>query len=649
MRTIRYYINSSFIKKFHLSIYLLILMSTNDSAFAQVDNERRIQDSVVGWWTTQRFDNLLKPSTDPVYKKRVAIDDQIVSWMKKSYQPVGGLGTYRRQNFKNVFGVYFMVWNVSFDPMWLDEKKQFKPISEENTPFGIQANAIPGSYPIEYFNEVSKSYYFTWPADGYTSEPTKRKDLALKQAPASKTFFTRSNELQAVFIGPENRLPFLPVTIGEYLDMASASYEKQLKNRKDRIDSQWPGSSAADQKSRESAYEYVVKEYEGYKQNIFKYKEKYQSRLTEPAVLRNMQPSFIGDFSNGTNPFEISSSQKERNAIFPVYKLLEETMIKCQSPIPQWIAAWYPYERKEDGNQLYEMYRSMTEHINYDYIYNYFYDTIKVKGKEYRPLNEEDLTQRLNAYRNKKGVVSSLPSATTKNGAWFSDDLSDAMVGNKPRNWYFRTYGEHHSVAQINGLAGNWIKLGYNNPITPTGVKKPLPKNFSFEFDLATDAFSERTGAKVNLLLSSWELNEDGTARKNGNGFTYSLSFTAGDESDYNNNNYSGELLVALSTSPAVNSENGLEGAFIKKPLLNFTNRKRKIHVELKIINGGLELFVNGNKLATTGDFKLGYGGGCNNCQLRSDQVFNYFQFKNQTNNATAIGAYIGNITIKAL
>lgn len=637
------------VNRFFLSASLSMLMVMGGTAKAQVDKERRIQDSVIGWWSTQRFDNLLKPSTEPVYKKRVAIDDQIVAWMKKSYQPVGGLGTYRRQNFKNVFGVYFMVWNVSFDPMWLDEKKQFKPISEENTPFGIQANAIPGSYPIEYFNEVSKSYYFTWPADGYTSEPTKRKDLALKQAPASKTFFTRSNELQAVFIGPENRLPFLPVTIGEYLDMASASYEKQLKNRKDRIDSQWPGASAADQKSRESAYEYVVKEYEGYKQNIFKYKEKYQSRLTEPAVLRNMQPSFIGDFSNGTDPFEISSSQKERNAIFPVYKLIEETMIKCQSPIPQWIAAWYPYERKEDGNQLYEMYRSMTEHINYDYIYNYFYDTIKVKGKEYRPLNEEDLTQRLNAYRNKKGVVSSLPSATTKNGAWFSDDLTDATVGSKPRNWYFRTFGEHHSISTISGLKGNWIKLGYNNPISPINIKHPLPRNFSFEFDIATDAFSERTGAKVNLVLSNWELNDDGTARKFGNGFTYTITFTAGNEADYNNNNYSGELAVALSTIPTVNSENGLEGAYIKKPLRSFTNLQRKIHVQIKFENGGIELFVNGNKLGATSDFKLGYSGICKNCQLNGDQLFNYFQFKNQTNNATAIGAYIGNITIKAL
>ena len=56
---------------------------------------------------------------------------------------------------------------------------------------------------------------------------------------------------------------------------------------------------------------------------------------------------------------------------------------------------------QENGNQLHEMYTAITENINYDYIYNYFFDPEKIKGITYKPANEEQLNARLTAYRNK--------------------------------------------------------------------------------------------------------------------------------------------------------------------------------------------------------------------------------------------------------
>ena len=77
-------------------------------------------------------------------------------------------------------------------------------------------------------------------------------------------------------------------------------------------------------------------------------------------------------------------------------------MEKCRTAVPQWLAIWFRYETKEDGNKLYEMYRSLTENINYDYIYKYFFDPEKVKGIPYRPANEDQLNARLDAYRKRK-------------------------------------------------------------------------------------------------------------------------------------------------------------------------------------------------------------------------------------------------------
>jgi hypothetical protein len=366
--------------------------------YAQPADSARIQRSIIGWWSNPQYDNLLKPSTDPVYQRRVAIDDQILGWMKQTYEPVGGLGTYRRQNAKLYYGVYFMVWNVSSDPQWLDAKGNFKPIAEENTPFGIQVNAIPGSYPIPYLNEGSKQSYFTWPVDGYGSDATARADQSLADAPASKGFVTRSNERQTVYLAPRNTLPFVPVTIGEYLDLGDSAYAKQLQGRKARIDAQWSGTSDGDRKARASAYESVVQEYAQYKDNIQRTRTKYQSRLNEPAVLRNMQPTFIGDYSNGTDPFEIDAAQRDRHAIFPVYKLTEETLARCQTATPQWVAVWYPYVRAGATNQLLELQRVMREHLNYAYVYDALFEPSKVAGTPYTPLNDAARRQRLASY-----------------------------------------------------------------------------------------------------------------------------------------------------------------------------------------------------------------------------------------------------------
>ena len=138
------------------AVLTLLYISMSVISVAQLTAEQRIQDSVIGWWSNNHFDNKIKPTNDPIQKKRIEIDDKIVEWMKKSYTPVGGLGTFTRQNLNQRYGVYFMVWNVPFSKEYLDEKGHFKPIDEENTPFGISVNNIPASYAVKFLNGSGK-------------------------------------------------------------------------------------------------------------------------------------------------------------------------------------------------------------------------------------------------------------------------------------------------------------------------------------------------------------------------------------------------------------------------------------------------------------------------------------------------------------
>ena len=74
---------------------LTVLFFLIGSTTAQLTPEQRIQDSVIGWWSNNKYDHL-KPPTDATGKKKEAIVNKMVEWMKKSYTPVGGLGTISR-------------------------------------------------------------------------------------------------------------------------------------------------------------------------------------------------------------------------------------------------------------------------------------------------------------------------------------------------------------------------------------------------------------------------------------------------------------------------------------------------------------------------------------------------------------------------
>ena len=66
--------------------------------------------------------------------------------------------------------------------------------------------------------------------------------------------------------------------------------------------------------------------------------------------------------------------ESKLNHAFPVYKIDAALEAKMQGKIPQWIAIAFPYRTKENGNQLYEMHTALAENLNYEYVYNYFFN-----------------------------------------------------------------------------------------------------------------------------------------------------------------------------------------------------------------------------------------------------------------------------------
>ena len=643
-------------------VLLILVLAHSLFLIAQLTPEERIQDSVIGWYTPAP-----KKATTPqtgegktFSVKQQDILNDIIKWMRQTYTPVGGLGTHAQGYFISAgdyrpikrypphsYGVDFRVWNVSYtyNGRWLDAKGHFKPVSEEFTRFDIEVNTLPGTLPISWINNDDR-YVFTWEEDKTASNliGDERKKADPKIHPNLYPWLTWQNKnVQSVFLVPGNKLPVVPVTKGELLQMAEESYETLLKELKMTIEQQF---GTRDKIGNEKIYEGRKKVMEKYLLNIQKLKVKHNATLNEPAIVSNYSMD-IYSFETDPDPFIIREYALSNKDYYRVYKYSKELLQKCKTDQPQWLNITIPYRTKADGNQEYEMYKAVIENFNYEYAYNYFFNPEKVKGKAYTPANEVELKARLDAYRKKGIETATTTNTSTSPNVLLADDFSRNDEGANAKGWNMNTGGEHSTVTTLKNEPGKWLKLGYNNAVSPFTLKKPLPKNFTISFDVATDEFNSRSGGTVILYMSTYPLLATGGENKAKDGAWLKLTIGAGNENDLSNNNYRGEAKLELHTNPPLFRENFNEGAFYTKSLTEFTNEKRKIQVQLRFADGEIKLLLNNKIVANSStDMKLAYGSNCKDCRIPAGLLFNTISWENFTSNAKETGVYISNIKI---
>lgn len=376
----------------------LLLLSTFNLLNAQNTLQQRIRDSVIGWWPDNRYDKLT-PATDPIGKERTLAVNNIVDWVKKSYTPVGSLGSYQRFNNPTSFGVAFDTWGVSSK---LDDKGRFKPEGETNITMYIAANMLPGSYPIYFINQPGQAMYVVWQPDGYAATKQfleKRQGADPRISPNAYPYITRINEWHTVLLVPNNQLPMTPVTKKELLEQAEKGLDTELEKARKEAEKQSPG----DTKAIDYTMTYKKQEVDKYRNNIRQLRIKHAASLDEQAVISAMQPTMYS-FETDPDIFDLNNwaGQQPLKQYYPVYKLTAELLEQCKAAKPQWIAVFFPYKTAASGNKEYELYLSMTKHINYTYIYHYFFEPAKVKGIPYQPIDAAGLAARLDAYRQKR-------------------------------------------------------------------------------------------------------------------------------------------------------------------------------------------------------------------------------------------------------
>ena len=139
----------------------------------------------------------------------------------------------------------------------------------------------------------------------------------------------------------------------------------------------------------------------------------------------------------------------------PVYTIDPRMVELAKTDAPQWIIMYWT-AHLNDPISL-RLHESILNNVDFQYIYDYFFDPDKVKGQPYKPLRSPSFTE--------AAVVGTSSAAATKNAAdpavVFFEDFSSSPVGKKPLNWKstLDNTGASSVVTELKGLDGHWASM----------------------------------------------------------------------------------------------------------------------------------------------------------------------------------------------
>lgn len=641
--------------------FLIIAIAHSTIVLSQPTNQQRIEDSVIGWKKIYSFKGkqykplVVEGQTFSPYQQSVR--DSFITWMQHSYVPIGGFGDIFQKDFTSRQNKGPVPQAIGMDAfiygMFKNERTgKYEMISnEDHNDVSIYTNKLAGINPVLLFNSPDE-FFFAMPKENYASTFTDNnvinavKEFGLHDGDRFKKYmvYFPSKSWVTVVLIPGNQLPIIQLTKGEVLQQCEKGLLREVEERKKearRMSSNNPSNYAGVIKDLdEKLYPQCVK-------NLNLLKEKYKSKLNEPAILYGWAgPSFSDFTSTSSTPTLFVEDWYQKIQGFPVYRYTKEAIENSKKDKPLWISITWEPQKQGTRVKSFEVHKAMLRYFNFDYVYDYFFNHEKIKGIAYTPSNAEEQKAHLKQLRKHYSVVE---NKQMPQGVFFMDDFSSSSEGSRPSGWNDSRGRTPAKVVTLNSKPGKWVQLGHMNDLfAGTILKKPLPENFTLEFDVTTDEFNVRTGGAITVNLSTYQLTPEGWIKPNEKGTTIQLKFEAGNEDDYNNNNYRGEA-----TSGIKSTINGYDGSFkFNYGLREFTNKKTVIHAALKVKNGEVTFFINNKQVAVSKDFKQDYNNTAVCKGLPPASLFRNLSFTNTTQNwstdgkSNVVNVYISNIKI---
>ena len=465
----------------------------------------KVEGQVLGWIKVYDFKDATAPLTAAgrVYSARqLSIGRMLANWMQASYLPTGALGDVK-VICNDDLGLYnkdsagepqkYGAEAPLYVQLKYDANKKIVPLTSDALFWTIEANGRFG-IPADAVNSPER-YYFTMPTfeqQGYGPELEKAADVSkhpvLGQFPSHFSRNSRSGNRKYVIIAKNHQLPVVKVTRGQYLDALGEALARRRASELKRLTEANPGRPEEVAKWMKIEDTNTARRVAVLDAN----RQKYRSRLQEPAELQSDQPTVI--IENDTDVFESGGGAPKR---LTVYAIDPKMMELSKTDAPQWITISWTAQLNDPISL--SLHQAIQNNFNVQYLYDYFFDPEKVKGQPYKPLRSPAAVETVTA-----GKVS---EAATKSAAdpsvHFFDDFSSGVVGKKPLNWKstLDNTGASSVVSELKGLDGHWASMAGMH-ITPTDLKTPLPRDFEMSYDVVA-AQNYRWGARgLTMRLS---------------------------------------------------------------------------------------------------------------------------------------------------
>lgn len=486
---------------------LTLLLLVSGTSFSQTTREQSIEESELGWYKVYNFKGAKesKKVDDRVFSiAQLSLCDSFINWIQASYIPKAGIGDVKARIFPKVspyspynvawpqgYGAIAYIWSVTYN-----SKGKLERIQETENIWAVEANYMPG-WPISDLS-TAIHYYFTMPS--YEGHEKLYQEQDLSKVTSLKpyiSFWVKSPEAgggeECVLLCKDNKSPFIKISKGEYLQAIESgipnAYQKEKKSIYEK--------NSGDQKGIDYFMKYLDEKNAKRLVCLKNNQEKYKNRLSEPAEIFAAQPDIM--LENYPDIFEGNGASEFK---YPVYTIAPEMFELCKKDKPQWIMVrwiWSPSSTKEKF-----MHESIINNFNFDYVYNFFFDPEKVKGIPYKPkhspLEKETIVVAEQSEKGKKAALD--------NSVYYFEDFSTTAIGKSPNGWYASAsgYGIRSVVSTIDGTGNKWAILN-GNSLIPNNLKKPLPKNFTFSYDvIVPENFT--WGAKGLVLLLAKEKSE---------------------------------------------------------------------------------------------------------------------------------------------
>jgi hypothetical protein len=582
-----------------------------------------LEDQILGWIRVYNYKGATLPITvdHRVYSPaQLSIAQLFANWMQASYLPKGVLGdVFQFRNaklspynqntaaFPNSYGAFAKLYGQ----LMYGANKKIEPLTSDAMIWAMEANGSYGE-PVATISTPQRAYLTlpTFAQQGYGVELDNAASVAnhpvLKQFPTLFVRDSATGNKRLIVMTKDRRHPYVTITKGEYLQALEAAVMRKYADETQKIARENKGN----QKSIDYFMGYLNKYHEQRVAVLRSNNEKYKARLQETAEIWTEEPGVL--LENYADAFEGNGGGQRRLHVYTIDPRMVEL---AKTDAPQWIIIHWTAHLNDPANL--HMHNSIMNNVDFQYIYDYFFDPAKVKGQPYKPLRSPSFTEAV--------VAGNSSQAAAKNASdpavVFFEDFSSSAVGKKPLNWRStldRT-GASSVVTELKGLDGHWAAMA-GMQVAPTGMKTPLPRDFELSYDVVA-AQTYRWGAK---------------------GLTLKLSRTAGTTTSF----------LAVKIRPGFDGREGeveIEGQFpgapegymsrskwVKAPGFSNNAAMNRITVTLKKKGDLLQVFVGQTNVA---EFEKGVPPG-----VQFDALV--FDLQGNTANSADEQMFIGNIRI---